>query len=88
MLDSAFRFCPTDMRCGIELDEIDPAKWKLLEDATDEFIMREDATFDACASLLVHNMVEAPKRAPDIHSLAVGEAISASAPISCCGQDL
>ena len=26
-----FRFCPEDVRCGIELDEIDPEQWALLE---------------------------------------------------------
>ena len=75
-----FRFCPSDMRCGIELDEIDPAKWKLLEDATDEFIIREDATFDACASLLVHNMVEASPRATNVNLLSIGISLLHSLP--------
>ena len=61
------------MRCGIELDEIDPAKWKLLEDATDEYIMHEDASFDACASMLVHNMVEVTPGPVDISSLSIGQ---------------
>ncbi len=26
-----FRFCCEDVRCGIELDEIDPEQWALLE---------------------------------------------------------
>ena len=28
---SYFRFCCEDLRCGIELDEIDPEQWALLE---------------------------------------------------------
>lgn len=28
---SYFRFCCKDPRCGIELDEIDPEQWALLE---------------------------------------------------------
>ena len=28
---SYFRFCCEDPRCGIELDEIDPEQWALLE---------------------------------------------------------
>ena len=66
------RFCPVDLRCGIELDEIDPAVWALLEAATDEYIVREDAAFDACARLLVHNMVDAWPRPTQITSLGLG----------------
>ena len=66
------RFCPVDLRCGIELDEIDPAVWALLEAATDEYIVREDAAFDACARLLVHNMVDARPRPTRITSLGLG----------------
>ncbi|KAL4853631.1 Phospholipase A I [Chlorella vulgaris] len=33
-----FRFCATDPRCAMELDEIDPLRWAALEAATDEYI--------------------------------------------------
>ncbi len=32
---SYFRFCCEDPRCGIELDEIDPEQWALLEVLSD-----------------------------------------------------
>ncbi|KAK9861855.1 hypothetical protein WJX84_002096 [Apatococcus fuscideae] len=51
-----FRFCATDPRCGMELDEIDPAIWELLEAATDDYIEREDARLDAAASWLIEDI--------------------------------
>lgn len=60
------------MRCGIELDEIDPAKWALLDAATDAYIIREDGMFDACARLLVHNMVDVIRSKFDVSTLALG----------------
>ena len=56
----------------MELDEIDPAQWALLEAATDDYIMREDGALDACAQLLVHNLAHARSRAPDISTLRLG----------------
>ncbi|EIE23713.1 hypothetical protein COCSUDRAFT_41874 [Coccomyxa subellipsoidea C-169] len=55
-----FRFCCEDVRCGIELDEIDPEQWALLEAATDEYIEREDARFQAAAELLLSGLDPAP----------------------------
>lgn len=60
------------MRCGMDLDEIDPARWALLDAATDKYIADEDAAFDACARLLVHNVVDHQRKPADIHSLALG----------------
>jgi predicted acylesterase/phospholipase RssA len=48
-----FRFNPVDERCSMELDEIDPLKWKLLDEATDEFIEENSAEFDAVAAALL-----------------------------------
>ena len=56
----------------MDLDEIDPARWALLEAATDQYIAEEDAAFDACARLLVHNVVDHARRPADIHLLALG----------------
>ncbi|BDA47659.1 probable calcium-independent phospholipase A2-gamma at C-terminar half [Coccomyxa sp. Obi] len=58
-----FRFCPEDVRCGIELDEIDPEQWALLEAATDEYIEREDARFQQAANLLLRGLEPAPEQA-------------------------
>lgn len=80
------RFCPSDLRCGIELDEIDPAKWALLEAATDEYVIREDATFDACAQLLVHRMVEARPAPSDVNSLALGNSDSKNESFTACHE--
>ncbi|KAG7672162.1 hypothetical protein KSW81_005044 [Nannochloris sp. 'desiccata'] len=48
-----FRFNPVDPRCSMELDEIDPLKWALLDEATDEFIEENSAEFDAVAAALL-----------------------------------
>ena len=50
-----FRFCPQDERCGMELDEIDPAAWERLEAATDEFTKKAAIIerFDAAAAALL-----------------------------------
>ena len=48
------RFNPLDMRCGMELDEIDPARWAELEAATRDYIAAEGAAFDAAATALTH----------------------------------
>jgi hypothetical protein len=50
-----FRFNPVDPRCSMELDEIDPLKWQLLDEATDEFIEENSAEFDAVAAALLLN---------------------------------
>jgi Leucine-rich repeat (LRR) protein len=49
------RFCSEDVRCGMELDEVDPVAWDRLEAATDEYA-KEAAVmeqFDAAAAALV-----------------------------------
>lgn len=50
-----FRFNPVDIRCSMELDEIDPLKWALLDEATDAFIEENSAEFDAVAAALLKN---------------------------------
>ena len=57
----------------MDLDEIDPARWALLEAATDQYIAEQDAVFDACARLLVHNVVDHARQPADIYSLALGK---------------
>lgn len=47
-----FRFNPEDARCGMELDEINPEKWALLEAATDEYIEAHGEQFDRAAAAL------------------------------------
>ncbi|CAN4083815.1 unnamed protein product [Withania somnifera] len=48
-----FRFNPVDERCGMELDETDPAVWLKLEAATDEYIQNTSASFkNICERLL------------------------------------
>ena len=47
------RFNPLDKRCGINLDEIDPAKWKLLEAATDDYIAASKDRFKQLTDILV-----------------------------------
>lgn len=41
------------MRCGIQLDEIDPAQWALLEAATDDYILSIDGRFQEAAEVLL-----------------------------------
>jgi len=57
----------------MDLDEIDPAKWALLDAATDQYIAREDAAFDSCARLLVHHMADTRGRLSHITTLALGQ---------------
>lgn len=48
-----FRFNPVDERCGMELDETDPAIWLKLEAATQEFIESKSQDFkDVCERLV------------------------------------
>lgn len=42
----------------MDLDEIDPAQWALLDAATDEYIAREDSRLDELSRLLMHNLVQ------------------------------
>ena len=50
---SGHRFNPLDKRCGINLDEIDPAQWKLLEAATDDYIVASKDRFKQLTDILV-----------------------------------
>lgn len=47
------RFCASDVRCGLELDEINPAEWAKLEAATDDYIAASQPRFQDCADLLL-----------------------------------
>ncbi|RWR85093.1 phospholipase A I isoform X1 [Cinnamomum micranthum f. kanehirae] len=54
-----FRFNPVDERCGMELDETDPAIWLKLEAATQEFIESNFQAFkDVCDHLVPPYMNE------------------------------
>lgn len=65
------RFNCIDTRCGMDLDEIDPAHWAKLDAATDEYIAREDGRFDQLCKLLVHNLGH--ERPADVNSLRLGK---------------
>ena len=56
-----------DKRCGINLDEIDPAQWKLLEAATDDYIAASKERFQEVADILV----AAPS--PGVHTNLLAE---------------
>ncbi|XP_072987529.1 phospholipase A I isoform X1 [Typha latifolia] len=47
------RFNPVDERCGMELDETDPAIWLKLEAATEEYIQKNFHAFKNLCELLV-----------------------------------
>ncbi|GLJ49400.1 hypothetical protein SUGI_1045520 [Cryptomeria japonica] len=48
-----FRFNPVDERCGMELDETDPAVWVKLEAATQEFVEANNIAFQAACERLL-----------------------------------
>lgn len=48
-----FRFNPVDERCGMELDETDPAVWAKLEAATQEYIQASSVAFQAACERLL-----------------------------------
>lgn len=58
---AAHRFNPLDKRCGINLDEIDPAQWKVLEDATNDYIEASKDRFQELADLLLSEAPESGK---------------------------
>lgn len=64
-----FRFNPLDPRCSMELDEIDPEKWTLLEQATDDFISENGEELDAAAAALLRGL-GLPARASSSAKLA------------------
>ncbi|WOL15142.1 hypothetical protein Cni_G23923 [Canna indica] len=54
-----FRFNPVDDRCGMELDETDPAIWLKLEAATEEYIQKNSELFrNVCERLAPRNETE------------------------------
>ena len=57
-----FRFNPLDPRCSMDLDETDPERWVLFEEATDDFINENENEFDAAAVALLGGLA-LPKRA-------------------------
>ncbi|KAG8099844.1 hypothetical protein GUJ93_ZPchr0013g35958 [Zizania palustris] len=56
-----FRFNPVDERCGMELDETDPAVWHKLEAATEEYIQKNFQDFKNVCELLVPRYQEEEK---------------------------
>ena len=48
-----YRFNPIDARCAMELDEVNPEKWAILEEATEEFIEKNGEEFAAAAAALL-----------------------------------
>ncbi|XP_031494059.1 phospholipase A I isoform X1 [Nymphaea colorata] len=48
-----FRFNPVDERCGMELDETDPAVWLKLEAATEEYMQKNIQSFKSLCDRLV-----------------------------------
>nr|XP_019707008.1 phospholipase A I isoform X2 [Elaeis guineensis] len=48
-----FRFNPVDERCGMELDETDPAIWLKLEASTEEYIQKNSQSFKNLCERLV-----------------------------------
>eukprot|EP00798_Chlamydomonas_sp_ICE-L_P003407 gene3408-13451_t len=47
-----YRFHPEDERCGMELDDVDPANWVKLQTAADEYSVAHAARFEECAAVL------------------------------------
>lgn len=46
------RLAPSDKRCDMELDCVDPAKWKALEAAADDYITQHADTYRRIADAL------------------------------------
>lgn len=65
-----FRFNPVDERCGMELDETDPAIWLKLEAATDEYIQKNFLAFKDLCELLVPRYQEEEKSSDIYKSLS------------------
>lgn len=58
----------------MDLDEIDPAQWAILDAATDDYIVREDGRLDALCRLLIHNLAD--HRPQHISTMRLGPARS------------
>lgn len=65
-----FRFNPVDERCGMELDETDPAVWLKLEAATEEYIQKNFQAFKNVCELLVPRYQEEEKSSEITKSLS------------------
>ncbi|KAM3385251.1 hypothetical protein ACQJBY_009278 [Aegilops geniculata] len=65
-----FRFNPVDDRCGMELDETDPAVWLKLEAATEEYIQKNLDVFKNVCELLVPRYQEEEKSSGIVKSLS------------------
>lgn len=59
-----------DERCGMELDETDPAIWLKLEAATDEYIQKNFLAFKDLCELLVPRYQEEEKSSDIYKSLS------------------
>lgn len=79
------RFCSEDVRCGMELDEVDTAAWDRLEAATDEYA-KEPAVmeqFDAAAAALVgdaHVISISPSQQPSAPAAASSNGMDKAQP--------
>ncbi len=58
-----------DERCGMELDETDPAVWLKLEAATDEYIQKNFQDFKNVCELLVPRYQEEEKSSETTKSM-------------------
>ncbi|KAK8947196.1 hypothetical protein KSP39_PZI006961 [Platanthera zijinensis] len=58
-----FRFNPVDERCGMELDETDPAIWLKLEAATSEYIQKSSQAFGRLFECLLSRYADEEKMA-------------------------
>ncbi|KAH0434766.1 hypothetical protein IEQ34_026761 [Dendrobium chrysotoxum] len=63
-----FRFNPVDERCGMELDETDPAVWLKLEAATDEYIQKSCLAFESLFECLLSRNANEDKLAEKLKS--------------------
>ncbi|KAE8808992.1 phospholipase A I [Hordeum vulgare] len=77
-----FRFNPVDDRCGMELDETDPAVWLKLEAATEEYIQKNLQVFKNVCELLVPRYQEEEKSSGIIKSLSFSRLSSSKSGLS------
>ncbi|XP_047062690.1 phospholipase A I [Lolium rigidum] len=77
-----FRFNPVDDRCGMELDETDPAVWLKLEAATEEYIQKNLQDFKNVCELLVPRYQEQEKSSGIIKSLSFSRLSSSNSGLS------
>ncbi|XP_062186520.1 phospholipase A I [Phragmites australis] len=77
-----FRFNPVDERCGMELDETDPAIWLKLEAATEEYIQKNFLAFKNLCELLVPRYQEEEKSYDITKSLSFSRLTSSNSGFS------